>query len=367
VANRQRALAGLGVNASVSAGFWKNRQILLTGHTGFKGAWLAAWLGELGARVYGFALPPDTEPNLFRLLRTPPSMASQFGDIRDPRAVRHAVQHAAPQVVIHMAAQALVRRSYREPVATFETNLLGTVHLLEALRDASDLAVVLVITSDKVYENPGTGTPLSESATLGGADPYSASKAAAEIATASYARSFFAARGVAVATARAGNVIGGGDWSEDRIVADIWRALHDGAPLELRYPDATRPWQHVLEPLAGYLRYAEALGTAAASLPRALNFGPDAAEVLTVTDVVERFQAAYGTAPGWRQSPGEHPREAPKLAVDACLARHSLDWRPRLDASTAVAWTAEWYRAFDGGTEATELTLQQIRRYQEVP
>jgi CDP-glucose 4,6-dehydratase len=239
--------------------------------------------------------------------------------------------------------------------------------VLEALREAPDLAAVVVVTSDKVYENPGTGLPLAEHDPLGGADPYSASKAAAEVATASYARSFFALRGVPVATARAGNVIGGGDWSEDRIVPDIWRAFRAGRPVELRYPDATRPWQHVLEPLAGYLRYAEALASpGGAALPMALNFGPDPAETLTVAQVVERFQAAYGRADGWRRSPGEHPKEAPRLAVDARLATAALGWRPQLGPEASVAWTAEWYQAFDAGEPAASLTLRQLRRFQEL-
>ena len=366
MAKRARALAGLALSA-VAAGFWNDRRVLLTGHTGFKGAWLAAWLSTLGARVHGIALPPETTPNLFSCLGELPGLTSQFGDIRDAAALDEAIARAAPQIVIHMAAQALVRRSYRDPVETFDTNLLGTVRLLEALRAAPDLAAVLVVTSDKVYENPGTGVPLAESDPLGGSDPYSASKATVEIATASYARSFFAARGVAVATARAGNVIGGGDWSEDRIIPDIWRTLRAGQPVALRYPEATRPWQHVLEPLGGYLAYTAALATRPEALPRALNFGPDTAEVVTVAGVVERFQAAYGVAQGWCRSPGDHPKEAPLLAVDASLARRSLAWRPRLDATVAVGWTADWYRAFDAGASAAELTFQQIKRFQELP
>jgi CDP-glucose 4,6-dehydratase len=351
----------------ISPAFWSGRRVLLTGHTGFKGAWLAAWLSELGALVYGLGLAPETEPNLHGLLGHRTGMTSRYGDIRDEAILREVVTEARPEVVLHMAAQALVRRSYREPVATFDTNVLGTVRLLEALREAPELRAVLVITSDKVYHNPDTGVPLAEHDRLGGHDPYSASKAMAELAAASYAQSFFAARGVAVATARAGNVIGGGDWSEDRIVPDVWRAFRAGQPVELRHPHATRPWQHVLEPLAGYLNYAEGLaGAGGASLPRALNFGPDSTQPLTVAQVVERFQAAYGQPEGWVASSGDHPKEAPNLAVDARLAQQALGWRPRLGSDASVEWTAQWYRAFDTGAAAAELTLQQLRRYQEL-
>lgn len=367
MALRPGPMAGVGVSESPSPTFWRGRRVLLSGHTGFKGAWLAAWLAELGAEVHGLALPPETAPSLFDLLGRIEGLTSHIGDIRDPAVLSATVSAAAPEIVIHMAAQALVRRSYRDPLETFDTNVMGTARLLEALRGAPGLAAIVVVTSDKVYHNPGTGVPLAESAPLGGDDPYSASKAAAELVTASYARSYFDREGVPVGTARAGNVIGGGDWSEDRIVPDIWRAMRGGTAVALRFPAATRPWQHVLEPLSGYLRYAEALSRAPEGLPRALNFGPDGLAPVTVATVVERFQAAYRAPEGWRQSPGVHPKEAPLLAVDAGLAARSINWRPRLGADAAIGWTAEWYRAFDAGMPARELTLQQIRRYRELP
>ncbi len=359
------------MNTLPSPGFWAGRRVLLTGHTGFKGAWLLAWLRDLGAVVHGYALPPETSPSLFSLLDPlldAGGLVSVLDDLRDDGALRAAAAAADPEVVIHMAAQALVRRSYRAPLETFDANVMGTARLLEALRAAPRLRAVLVVTSDKVYENPGTGAPLAERDPLGGHDPYSASKAATEIVTAAYARSFLEPRGVRVATARAGNVIGGGDWAEDRIVPDIWRAFRRQAAVELRYPEATRPWQHVLEPLGGYLAYAEALaGAAGDALPRALNFGPRPGPALTVAEVVERFQAAYGAPLGWRRSPGEHPKEAPLLSVDPGLAGRALGWRPRLDAEATVAWTAEWYRAFDAGAAPRALTLAQLRRYRDMP
>jgi CDP-glucose 4,6-dehydratase len=300
---RRAALEGLDM---IERAFWRGRRVLLTGHTGFKGAWLALWLEQLGAEVVGLALPPDTEPALYSLLAPIIGLRSRVGDIRDPVMLAQAVSEARPQIVIHLAAQALVRRSYRRPVETFGINVMGTALLLDSLRAVADLQAVLVITTDKVYRNSGRGEPFGEDDPLGGGDPYSASKAAAELATASMAASFFAGRGVAVATARAGNVIGGGDWSEDRLIPDIWRAVHSGAPLRLRNPQATRPWQHVLEPLAGYLRYAERLASGA-NVPRALNFGPPLGDVATVAEVADAMLAALHAGQGWIKDDVEQP------------------------------------------------------------
>ena len=273
----------------IERAFWRDRRVLLTGHTGFKGAWLALWLERLGAQVFGLALPPTIpSPRGFPNWR-PRRSRSRIGDIRDAGVVARAVQEARPQIVIHMAAQALVRRSYRAPVETFATNVMGTAHLLDSLRGAEGLQAVLVVTTDKVYRNDGNGHPFAEDDPLGGADPYSASKAAAEIVVASMATSFFGGKGVA--TARAGNVIGGGDWSEDRLIPDIWRAVKAGKPLRLRNPEATRPWQHVLDPLAGYLRYAERLASGA-DVPKALNFGPLPGDALTVAEIADAMLAA---------------------------------------------------------------------------
>lgn len=344
------------------ASFWAGRRVLLTGHTGFKGAWTWAWLRRMGAEVTGLALAPETDPSLAGLLGIPADPRSVAGDIRDPAVVAGAVARARPEIVLHMAAQALVRRSYAEPAATFATNVMGTIHLLDALRGASDLRACLVVTSDKVYENDGSARAFAETDPLGGSDPYSASKGACEIAVASYARSFFA-HGPAVATARAGNVIGGGDWSADRIVPDLWRARQARRPVELRHPEATRPWQHVLEPIAGYLDFLEAL--VGGSPARALNFGPLDDGPITVRAVAEAFQDAYGDRgwTGWTLQPGTHPKEAATLGIDSRRAVAVLPWRPRLRAAEAIGWTAAWYAAYDKGENMTAFTLNQIDAY----
>jgi CDP-glucose 4,6-dehydratase len=346
--------------------FWRGKRVLLTGHTGFKGAWAWAWLTRMGAEVTGFALAPGTSPNLSVLLRIADHPRSILGDIRDGTALAAAVARVRPQVVLHMAAQALVRRSYAAPIETFDVNVNGTLRVLEALRGSPGLQATLVITSDKVYENDGSGRFFTEEDRLGGADPYSASKAACEIAVSSFARSFGRELGGPVATARAGNVIGGGDWSADRIVPDLWRAQRSGVPVALRYPEATRPWQHVLEPIAGYLDYAEALAAGTVEA-RALNFGPPDERPVPVRAVAEAFQAAYGApgAGGWSQAPGEHSKEAPTLAIDARRAAALLPWRPRLAARDAIIWTARWYAAFDQGTDMRGFTDAQIAEFED--
>ena len=350
-----------------SPDFWRGRRVLLTGHTGFKGAWAWAWLTRMGAEVTGLSLAPANEPNLSVLLTIDTDPRSRIGDIRDPAAVAAAIDAARPQIVLHMAAQALVRRSYAEPLSTFETNVLGTLQVLHALRDRPELQACLVVTSDKVYENDGSGRAFAEGDPLGGSDPYSASKAACEIAVSSFARSFGNSLGGPVATVRAGNVIGGGDWSSDRIVPDLWRAQQAGKPVSLRYPQATRPWQHVLEPLAGYLDFAEAL--VGGLKERSLNFGPVEDGPVTVSEVAEVFQRAYGAAgaAGWEQAPGEHLKEASTLAINANRATALLPWRPRLAASEAIAWTAAWYAAFDQGTDMMALTDRQIADFEDRP
>lgn len=349
----------------IERAFWRDRRVLLTGHTGFKGAWLALWLEQMGAKVFGLALPPDTEPALHSLLQPMASVRSRLGDISDPATVAAAVAEARPHIVIHMAAQSLVRRSYRFPVETISTNVMGTAHLLDGLRFVDGLEAVLVVTTDKVYRNNGHRHPFAENDPLGGADLYSASKAATELLVASMGASFFAARGVAVATARAGNVVGGGDWSEDRLIPDLWRALQAGEPLRLRNPQATRPWQHVLEPLAGYLLYAQRLA-AGADVPASLNFGPPAGDVLTVAEVAETMLAAMHSAQRWVKVEEAQPAEAQVLAIDPALAMRSLGWRSRLGAWQALQWTADWYRAVLEGAEPRQVTLEQLRRYESL-
>ena len=350
----------------VSPQFWNGRRVLLTGHSGFKGAWTATWLAEIGAHVTGLSLPPETEPSLHQLMGVDPRIDSIYGDIRDADLVARVCRQAQPQIVIHMAAQPLVRRSYREPVETFATNVMGTVNVLQSVRGLPGIEAVLVVTSDKTYENKDHGHRYTEEDALGGSDPYSASKAATEIVTASYERSYFAPLGVPVATARAGNVIGGGDWSQDRLIADIWRAARREEIVELRYPNSTRPWQYVLEPICGYLRYVEALvSDRDRALPRALNFGPVEHDSMSVAEVVDMF-CNSGNGRNWRQASGEHPPEKLFLAIDASKSRQTIGWSPRLSMKEAIRWTADWYRAFDDGRDMRAVTLSQIATYREL-
>jgi CDP-glucose 4,6-dehydratase len=342
--------------------FWKDRRVLLTGHTGFKGSWAAAWLKRLGARIVGFALPPDTTPSLWRGIGEDLLDDEVLGDVADLATLRSVVERARPSVVLHLAAQSLVRRSFARPVQTFATNVMGTVHLLEALRGAEGLEAVLVVTSDKVYADNGIGRPHIEADPLGGSDPYSASKAAAEMAVASYS-AFFASCGAGIATARAGNVIGGGDWSEDRLVPDVWRAASLRQPLFLRNPDAIRPWQHVLEPLAGYLGYAEALAEGR-ELPASLNFGPPPGQGRTVAELAEAMADALGGQIAWRKDDRPAPAETSFLSVDSTCAAQALGWRPRLSCAEAVDWSARWYCDWQDGSDPLQLCFSQIERYE---
>jgi CDP-glucose 4,6-dehydratase len=341
--------------------FWRGRRILLTGHTGFKGAWLQLWLRSLGAQVTGYALKPSSEPNLWDLVGH--GARSIIGDIRDASGVRDIVAAVDPQVVIHMAAQALVRESYRDPLGTYATNVMGTANVLAACRGARNLGCVIVVTSDKVYENLGQGRPFVEDDRLGGHDPYSNSKACAELVTNSFRDSFFG-NGPPIASVRAGNVIGGGDWSADRLIPDCVRALRAGVPVRLRYPDAIRPWQHVLEPLSGYLALARALVETPAAAPRAVNFGPDAGSFCAVHGVVDAFSARFAGKPGWERDGSAHPAEAGALTLSSALAERSLGWRAALSLEESLGWTADWYQAHAAGKNMLDFTETQLATYQ---
>lgn len=347
------------------SGFWRGRRVLLTGHTGFKGAWLSLWLERLGAEVCGLALPAETVPALADLFGAVPGSASALVDIRDAAGVARVVAAARPEVVIHLAAQPLVRRSYADPAETFAVNVMGTVNLLEALRTSPGLLAVVVVTTDKIYENDGTGRTFSERDALGGHDPYSASKACAELVVRSFRSSFFR-HGPALATARAGNVVGGGDVSADRLVPDAVRAIATGQCLELRYPEATRPWQHVLEPLSGYLALAQSLVEHPGDTPDAINFGPDPADASPVARVVEVLAATLGAALPWRSAPGPHPPEAGALAIVSDLAARTLGWHPRLSFAETIAWTADWYRAQRDGADMRAVSLAQLAAYEDL-
>ena len=356
--------------ADAMAQFWRGRRVLLTGHTGFKGAWMSLWLRQMGAEVTGYALAPAAGPNLWDIVagagqHATGAQRSVIFDIRDAKHVDAAVAQSDPQIVIHMAAQALVRESYRDPLATYATNVMGTAVLLQACRSLRHLECVVIVTSDKVYENRGEGRAFAEGDRLGGHDPYSSSKACAELVAASFRDSFFDG-GPPLATARAGNVIGGGDWSEDRLIPDCVRALESGRAVNLRYPDAVRPWQHVLEPLSGYLTLAQALVTAPKSTPRAVNFGPDPASFCTVREVVDAFGARFVGKPGWVRDPAPQPAEAHALTLSSEVAAHALGWHSSLDLRESLSWTADWYLAHSSGENMAAYSEAQLMRYREL-
>ena len=346
--------------------FWAGKRVLLTGHTGFKGSWLAIWLHQLGAVVTGVALPPDTKPNLFALARVGQLLDSQLLDIRDAATLAALVRRSRPDVVLHLAAQALVRPSYAQPVDTFATNVMGTAHVLEAVRGLDSVRAMVAVTTDKVYQNLERTRPYAEDDALGGYDPYSASKAAAEIVVASYRDSFLREQGVRVATARAGNVIGGGDWSLDRLIPDAVRAWQAGRPLDIRRPDAVRPWQHVLEPLAGYLRLAELLWQAP-EFASAYNFGPHTGETATVRQVIDQCRSVFGAGEVRYGEVPAGPHEAGLLALDIAKSGRELGFAPRWELPQAVARTMGWYRQCQAGQDARSLCLADMQQYAASP
>jgi CDP-glucose 4,6-dehydratase len=350
----------------VGKALWKGRRVLVTGHTGFKGTWLMHWLDHVGAELTGIALAPPSTPNLFDLTGIARSIRDLRVDVRDLAALGRAIEDAAPEVVFHLAAQSLVRASYQDPVGTFATNVMGTVHLLEIVRSVSSVRAVVIVTSDKCYENRGLARGYREDDPLGGFDPYSASKGCAEIAAAAYRRCYFGASGTksaAVATARAGNVIGGGDWAQDRLLPDILRSFEKGRPVAIRNPCATRPWQHVLDPLYGYLLLAEHLIEDGATATGSWNFGPSAADAQPVSAVVRCAIEAWGEGASFCHVPGAHPHEAQELALDSGKAISELGWRPRLSFEQAVTWTVRWHRQLLAGGEARAITRDDIDRY----
>lgn len=359
-------------NLAVSWNFWRGKRVLITGHTGFKGGWLALWLNALGAEVFGYALPPATEPSLFETARLGTAgISHRLGDIRDLPEVRSAVAACRPDVLFHLAAQSLVRWSYAEPIETYATNVLGTAHVLEAVRRESSVRAVIIATSDKCYENRERDEGYKESEPMGGRDPYSSSKGCAELVTAAYRSSYFepsrySEHGVAVASVRAGNVIGGGDWSADRLIPDVFRAAVAECPVRIRSPGAVRPWQHVLEPLSGYLLLAERLWSDGARFAQGWNFGPADRDARPVGDVMDRIVRLWGGGLRWETDAGSHPHEAALLRLDSTKARGQLGWRPRLDLEQALAWTVDWYKACLDGGDMSEFTAIQIAGYQRL-
>ena len=347
------------MDVTLFGGAYSGRRVLVTGHTGFKGSWLALWLQEMGAEVTGIALPPDTSPNHWDMLGLP--VRDLRLDIRDTKNLAEAMAAAEPEIVFHLAARSLVRRSYREPLDTWSTNVLGTANILETCRNMKGVRAIVAVTTDKVYENRDWPWGYREVDALGGRDPYSASKAATELLIASYRNSFFSGEEAPrIASARAGNVIGGGDWSEDRLIPDIVRATARGESVEIRYPNATRPWQHVLECLAGYLLLGQRLLAREEPAAEAWNFGPDARDNRTVRQVLGAM-STYWPDFAWHPSHAEHPHEAGLLYLDTAKARSWLNWHPVWTLDEALEKTATWYRAHSGGEPA--LTRQQLSEY----
>jgi CDP-glucose 4,6-dehydratase len=355
-------------SVEVNPGFWQGKRVLVTGHTGFKGGWLALWLQQLGANVIGVSLDPPTNQNFYRQARVADGMLSLRADIRDGAALKKIFTEHRPEVLFHLAAQSLVRYSYREPVETYETNVMGTLHVLEAMRTANTTRAAVMITSDKCYENREWLWGYRESDALGGFDPYSSSKGAAELLIASWRNSYFPKERyqehkTAIASARAGNVIGGGDWAEDRLVPDIIRAFQKGAAAHIRNPAAIRPWQHVLEPLAGYLMLAERLHAEGMQYAEAWNFGPLEQDAKPVKWIVDEMAALWGDNAAWSQDSGEHPHEARSLKLDCSKAHARLDWWPRWQLQVAVKKIIEWHKAEMAGKDMRKLCLKQIEQY----
>jgi CDP-glucose 4,6-dehydratase len=348
---------------------WSGRRVFLTGHTGFKGGWLALWLARKGAQVRGYALDPPTEPNLFSLARVGSVAEDVRGDILDRSRLEAAMQEFAPEAVFHLAAQPLVRRSYADPLGTYMTNVMGTAHVLEAARKTPSVRAVVCVTTDKCYENREWVWPYRETDALGGHDPYSSSKACAEIVSAAYRSSFLSVERpegerIALATARAGNVIGGGDWSEDRLIPDLIRGFHAGEPVRIRRPQAIRPWQHVLEPLHGYLLLGERLLAGDTKAASAFNFGPRDEDAWTVEQIAGFMAREWGAGADWVREAEAGVHEAGTLRLDASRARAELGWRPRLTLETALAWTVAWYRAWQDEADLLEKTNRQIGEYE---
>jgi CDP-glucose 4,6-dehydratase len=363
VGKRESALENM-----VDKSFWAGKVVLLTGHTGFKGSWLSLWLQSMGANVIGYALPPPTNPSLYITAKVANGMTSIEGDIRDFSELSKAFRDYQPNVVIHMAAQSLVRHSYANPIETYSTNVMGTVNLLEAARQAGSVRAIINVTSDKCYENREWVWGYRENEAMGGYDPYSNSKGCAELATAAYRSSYFnpenfADHQVALASARAGNVIGGGDWADDRLIPDILRAITEGKSVSIRNPHAIRPWQHVLEPLSGYLQLAQKLYREGAAFAEGWNFGPNDEDVKPVQWIVESLTNSWGKGASWVLDGSDHPHEAHYLKLDCSKAKARLDWRPKWSLADALGAIIDWHRAYRDGKDMHELTVSQIQDY----
>ncbi|MBY0579325.1 MAG: CDP-glucose 4,6-dehydratase [Burkholderiales bacterium] len=349
--------------------FWQGKKVLVTGHTGFKGSWLCLWLQSMGAEIVGYAMNPPTNPSLFEVAQVGKGMRSVIGDVRDLEHLQSVFSEQGPEIVFHLAAQPLVRHSYVDPVETYATNVMGSVHLLEAVRNTPGVRAVVMVTSDKCYENREWVWGYRENEPMGGYDPYSNSKGCSELVTAAYRQSFFSPstfndkHSTALATARAGNVIGGGDWARDRLIPDILRAIEKGESVVIRNPHAIRPWQHVLEPLSGYLLLAQRLYEEGCAFAEGWNFGPVDEDAKPVSWIVENMTQAWGNGASWVPDDGMHPHEAHYLKLDCSKARMKLDWHPRWNLAQTLGYITDWHRAYQGGGDMRELSLAQIECY----
>lgn len=367
---RQSALENMVADFKINAKFWKDKKILLTGHTGFKGSWMSIWLKSLGVDLIGYSLLPPTKPSLFEIANVKEGMISIEGNVLDFENFKKTIEKYKPEIIIHMAAQSLVHYSYLNPQSTYATNVMGTVNLLEAVRQTGKVKVVLNITSDKCYENKNQEVGYKEEDPMGGYDPYSSSKGCAELVTSAYLRSFFnpneySKHGIAVASARAGNVIGGGDWASNRLIPDIVRTIFNATTLKIRNPNAIRPWQHVLEPLSGYLLLVEKLWEGGAKYSEAWNFGPDDTDVKPVNWIVEKFIKLWGENVKREIDSNEKPHETQLLKLDCTKAKTKLNWKPKWDIDKALEKTADWYKALKEKNDMRDFSLSQIKEYNE--
>ncbi len=348
--------------------FWNGKKVFLTGHTGFKGSWLSLWLSSLGAEVFGYALEPPTEPSMFEVCKVGDLIESTISDVRDIDALKKVINNFSPDIAIHMAAQALVRESFENPVETYAINVMGTVNFFEALRESKSVRAIVNVTTDKCYENKEWDQGYKETDRLGGYDPYSNSKACSELVTDAFRNSFFnienySEHKVALASARAGNVIGGGDWAIDRLVADFVRSVLECKELLIRNPCAIRPWQHVLEPLDGYMKLAQALYESGPLFAKGWNFGPNDSDARDVEYVVDRFCSSWGGGASYKIDKGEHPHEATYLKLDCTMARSELNWSQRLNIGEAIDLTVDWVKAYKNGSNMRNFSLKQINEY----
>ena len=351
----------LGLSA-IDKEFWNGRRVFLTGHTGFKGSWICLWLSSLGAVVKGYSLCPSTTPSLFEEARIDRLIASEIGDIRNLSTIKKSMLDFNPDILIHMAAQSLVRYSYRAPIETFEINVLGTANVLEAARSCTNLKSIINITTDKCYENRESDIGYKEDDPMGGYDPYSSSKGCAELVTGAYRRSFFQQQGIGLASVRAGNVIGGGDWAEDRLIPDILTSFNANTPVVVRNPNSTRPWQHVLEPLSGYLILAQKLYNSPDLYSEGWNFGPNDSDVQPVSWILDNMIEKWGSGQ-WQLDQGAHPHEAGYLKLDISKARQRLNWRPIWSLDKALTFIIEWHIQYLNGVNMQDVSLRQIELY----